>query len=133
MSKSLLLYLFFICFSIKVQASADTLKKNIDISRLRYHESIDKEQRNALFRNGGNGQYIRASSNEDINLLVTDAIIRQVNELQDSIELSKQLDHRLKVKYLSGLENLLKGFNIGWKNRTLNAAEGPELVANYKA
>ncbi len=133
MSKSLLLYLFIICLSIKVHASADTLKKNIDISRLRYHESIDKEQRKALFHNGGNGQYIRASSNEDINLLVTDAIIRQVNELQDSIELSKQLDHRLKVKYLSGLENLLKGFNIGWRNRTLNAAEGPELVANYKA
>lgn len=105
----------------------------MDIARIRYHENIEKEQQTALRFNGGNGEWINASGNKDINTLITNALIRDINILTDSIEKDTRLDHRLKVKYLSGLENLLKGFNTGWRNKTFNAVFARELLENYKA
>ncbi len=105
----------------------------MDIARIRYHENIEKEQQLALRFNGGNGEWINASANKDINTLITNALIKDVNTLTDSIEKDARLDHRLKVKYLSGLENLLKGFNTGWRNKIFNAVFARELLENYKA
>src|SRR5690606_31266874 len=53
--------------------------------------------------------------------------------LKDSIEADQRLDHRLKVKYLSGVENLLHGFNAGWRNRAFNPVLAGGLLENYKA
>jgi hypothetical protein len=125
-----------LCAFFSTAASAhhiDTLKKKVDIARIRYHENIEKEQQLALRFNGGNGEWINASANKDINTLITNALIRDINTLTDSIEKDTRLDHRLKVKYLSGLENLLKGFNAGWRNKTFNAVFARELLENYKA
>ncbi|MBX3254782.1 MAG: hypothetical protein KF862_11630 [Chitinophagaceae bacterium] len=117
----------------KGRAETDTLKKKIDIARIRYHENIEKEQKHALHFNNGNGQLLNISSNSHINHFVTEALLKEVDVLRDSIENNSGLDHRLKVKYLSGLENLLKGFNTGWRNKTFNPVLGQELLNNYKA
>ncbi|MBX3242181.1 MAG: hypothetical protein KIT80_14420 [Chitinophagaceae bacterium] len=115
-----------------VQAEvSDTLKKKVDISRIRYHENIEKEQNLALGFKGGNGT-INGSDNSHINTFITNVIIERVNLLRDSIENNKALDHRLKVKYLSGLENLVKGFNSGWRNNSFNPVLAEELIANYE-
>lgn len=114
-------------------AHSDTLKKKVDIARVRYHESIEKEQQLALKFNNGNGEWINASANKEINTLITTSVIKDINQLTDSIEADKRLDHRLKVKYLSGVENLLKGFNTGWRSKTINAVFAHELLENYKA
>lgn len=111
----------------------DTTKKKIDIARIRYHENIDKLQKQVLHFNGGDGSRLNISKNADINAFVTTAIIDEVNVLKDTIESAKTLDHRLKVKYLSGLENMLKGFYNGWRNKSFNPILGPALVNNYKA
>ncbi len=128
---SILIALFL--FSEVATAHIDTLKKKVNIARVRYHENIEKEQQLALHFNGGNGDWINASANKDINTLVTNALIKEVDILKDSIESGIQLDHRLKVKYLSGLENLLKGFNAGWRNKSFTAVLAWELLENYKA
>ena len=128
---SLLLVLFL--FSEAATAHIDTLKKKVDIARVRYHENIEKEQQLALHFNGGNGEWVNASANKAINTLVTNALIKEVDVLKDSIESGTKLDHRLKVKYLSGLENLLRGFNTGWRTNTFNAVFAGELLENYKA
>lgn len=117
----------------KLRAEVDTLKKKVDIARIRYHENIEKEQKHALHFNNGDGQTIKISSNSDINQFITDALLKEVDALRDSIENNTKLDHRLKVKYLSGLENLLKGFNTGWRNKTFNPVLAQELLKNYKA
>lgn len=111
----------------------DTLKKKIDITRIRYHENIEKQQKQALLFNGGDGIVLNVSKNKDINTFITEAIIDEVNILKDTIESATYLDHRLKVKYLSGLENLIKGFYAGWRNKTFNPILGSALVSNYKA
>ena len=128
---SILIVLFL--FSEAATAHLDTLKKKVNIARVRYHENIEKEQQLALHFNGGNGDWINASANKEINTLVTNALIKEVDILKDSIESGTQLDHRLKVKYLSGLENLLKGFNAGWRNKSFTAVLARELLENYKA
>lgn len=133
MYKALFVLILVSLFSGTVKASVDTLKKKIDIARVRYHENIEKEQQQALHFNGGNGELINVSANKDINVFVTDALVRKVNILKDSIEAASHLDHRLKVKYLSGLENLIKGFNTGWRTKTFNPVLGDELLENYQA
>ncbi len=110
----------------------DTLKKKVDITRIRYHENIEKQQKIALHYKGGDGTIIRVSHNAEINDFVTNALVGKVNALRDSIESATNLDHRLKVKYLSGLENLLKGFNTGCRNRTFNPILADALINNYK-
>lgn len=133
MYKTISILLLCAFFSTVASAHIDTLKKKVDIARIRYHENIEKEQQSALRFNGGNGEWINASGNKDINTLITNVLIRDVSILTDSIEKDTRLDHRLKVKYLSGLENLLKGFNAGWRNKTFNAVFARELLENYKA
>lgn len=133
MYKTISIILLLFLFSGAANAHIDTLKKKIDIARVRYHENIEKEQKLALHFNGGNGEWIAASKNKAINALVTQALIKDVDILKDTIESDTNLDHRLKVKYLSGLENLLKGFNTGWRTRTFNAVLAGELLENYKA
>ncbi|HEX5023920.1 MAG TPA: hypothetical protein VFV68_01555, partial [Agriterribacter sp.] len=132
MHKTISILVLLFLFSQGATAHLDTLKKKVDIARVRYHENIEKEQQLALHFNGGNGSSIHASANNDINALVTNALIKDVNTLKDSIESDAQLDHRLKVKYLSGLENLLKEFNAGWRSKTFNAVFAQELLQNYK-
>lgn len=133
MYKIAVIVLCFILSSMVAAAHSDTLKKKVDIARIRYHENIEKEQQLALTFNNGNGEWINASANKDINTLITATVIKGINQLTDSIEADKRLDHRLKVKYLSGVENLLKGFNTGWRNKTINAVLAHELLENYKA
>ncbi|MFT3703840.1 MAG: hypothetical protein QM802_15860 [Agriterribacter sp.] len=124
-----------ICISALIAKGndVDTTKKKIDITRIRYHENIEKQQKFALQYNNGDGTLINVSQNKDINAFITEAIVNEVNILKDSIESATYLDHRLKVKYLSGLENLLKGFNAGWRNKTFNPVWAGALVSNYKA
>ncbi len=114
-------------------AGLDTLKKKVDISRIRYHENIEKEQRQALgFRSNGEQKLIKASDNSYINTFVSNTMLERVDALKDAIENNTALDHRLKVKYLSGLENLVKGFNTGWRNGTFNPVMAAELLSNYE-
>ncbi|MFT3949169.1 MAG: hypothetical protein QM763_19550 [Agriterribacter sp.] len=131
------LYLATIFMLLSVLATkaneADTTKKKVDITRIRYHENIEKQQKQALGFNGGDGKVLNVSKNKDINLFITEAIINEVDILKDTIESAGYLDHRLKVKYLSGLENLVKGFYNGWRNKSFNPVMGSILVKNYKA
>jgi len=126
--------LFFCCllssFSAAV-AGQDTIKYKIDIRRVKLHEDIDKLQLQLLNSDGREDQLISVLPDEDVNLLVTDVFIRQVNLVQDSLERSTVLDHRLKVKYLTGLENLLKGYLDGWRKRTLAPEKGVVLFAGF--
>ena len=131
MKRALLLALMCCCFHF-LMANTDTSRYRIPINRQLYHDNIDKEQKKYLLQKPGEEALIPVSPNEEINVQVTDAIIRQVNDIQDSIEMNDALDHRRKVKYLRGLENLVKEFNQGWKSKSLNPCHAPELVENYR-
>ena len=105
--KKLLLFCFLVLFSGIVLAYPDTGSQKVDIRRAKLHDDIDKLQESILATDGKKDDLIFAVKDEDVNLIITDLMIRQVNILQDSLENHSKLDHRLKVKYLTGLQNIV--------------------------
>jgi hypothetical protein len=103
----------------------------VDIRRAKIHDDIDKLQRQLLGLDGTDDDLVQASPDPDINLLLTDLYTRQLDIVQDTLEQSTSLDHRLKVKYLTGLENLLKGFQDGWMRRSFPPEKGAVLFPAF--
>jgi len=116
--------------SVRAQGSGtvDLFRGN---PRSLWHDKIDAEQKSALKRSNS-PDVIKVSDNEDVNLLVTDAVIREVDNFQLTVEADSLLDHRLKVKYLRGMEDILRQFNEGWQRRTFDPAQAPELINTFR-
>ena len=114
-----------------VRAMPDTGRANIDIRRIKLHEDIDLWQQKVLEADGKKDDLVFAVRDEDINLVITDLMTRGVNEVQDSIENSKTLDHRLKVKYLTGLQNMLKNYVSGWTSRSFPPEKAVILYSEF--
>lgn len=112
-------------------AAPDTGTRRIDIRRVKLHEDIDKLQNSILETDGKKDDLIYAVRDDDINLIITDLMIRQVNVMQDSLENHSKLDHRLKVKYLTGLQNMLRGYQNGWSRRVFAPEKGVLLYTQF--
>lgn len=117
--------------ALSVTAAIDTGGYKIDIRRLKLHEDIDKVQQNLLAADGKKDKFIDALADKDVNLALTDIMIRQIDVLQDSLETSGTLDHRLKVKYLSALFQFMRVYHNGWTQRTLAPEKGLILFAEF--
>jgi DNA-binding NarL/FixJ family response regulator len=104
-----------------------------EFRRLINHEAIDREQKLILESAGNTRDSIfRISTNEEVNFLVTEALINKVDWLQYKIEKDTVLDHRRKVLYLKGIENLLRFYRKNWRSKTVNAAELPGILEAYQ-
>lgn len=82
------------------------------------HDAIDKEQELILYSDGKNDKRFTPSQDEDINYFITQSLVRKVDVIQYLIETDPVWDHRLKVNYLKGLENVLRYFRQNWKKKT---------------
>lgn len=126
-------YFLFISFLFALPVAllaSDTT--NIPLSRQVFHERIIQQQQRADKADGHLDGIIKVSNNSDINLQVTDAIIRKVNVLRNDIEENPKLPtNNDKVRYLRYLEFLVKDFVISWKDHSLPPAMAPELVDNF--
>lgn len=112
-------------------ANSDTT--NIPLSRQIFHDRIKAEQKRADKADGKLDGIIKVGSNADVNLQVTDAIIRKVNVLRNDIEIDNDLPtNNDKVRYLRYLEDLLKDFILNWRTHKLNPSLAPLLVDNFK-
>src|SRR5690606_13377025 len=74
--------------------------------RMLFHDMIDNQQKLLLDKNDS----LKLSNDETINLQVADVLLRQVDELQEKIELDSTLTSQEKVKSLKGIETMLKGY-----------------------
>lgn len=105
---------FFVFFLLSTSVSgkeiADTGKLVTDIRRVKLHEDIDLAQKSICAMDARKDNMVALSGNADIDLQLTDIFTRQADELQNNIELDALMDHRIKVKYLTGLNLLLTGF-----------------------
>lgn len=118
---------------------SDTLKipgnYKPEFKRIRNHEAIDGEQKAILASDGKPDRQFSPSADDDVNFLVTQALIKKVDALQYLIETDKAFDHRLKVNYLFGLENVLKYFRANWKIRSdqkVNPVYLPDIVKAFE-
>ena len=98
-----------------------------------WHDNVDKEQQKLITAGGGSrDSLIRLAKDETVNLQVTDALIRQVDELQQRIEFDSTLNTNSKKKYLRGLEFLLRGFHQAFSARDIQASAAPALIPAFE-
>lgn len=133
MNKYIFTLAFFSALAGQLIAQPGTTQKfEPEFRRLINHEAIDKEQKTLLDSDGLTDKQLTASSNAEVNMLLTRALVNEVDELQYNIEKDSILDHRLKVNYLSGLANTLRYVRVNWKNRKVNVLHLGEIIDGYK-
>jgi hypothetical protein len=122
-----LLLISFLPFS--ASANSDTTK--IPIGRQIFHDHIKSEQRIADKIDGRADGIIKVGNNMDVNLQVTDALIRKINVMRNDIEMDSTSSNNDKVRYLRYVEDLLKDFILAWKKHSINPSLAPTLVENF--
>jgi hypothetical protein len=100
--------------------------------RMLWHDNVDRQQRQLLNLDGKSGDSFKLSKDENINLQVADAMFRQVDELQERIELDSELSGQGKIKYLRSVETMLKGFNNNCRKRDFPLTLAPGLVSAFE-
>ena len=122
----------FLVFELPIASFAHNDTTNIPVSRQIFHDRVIAEQKRVDKVDGRVDGLVKVSGNPDINLQVTDALIRKVNVLRNNIENNNDLPtNNDKVRYLRYLENLLQKFITSWKEHTINPSLAPELVTNF--
>ncbi len=126
-----LILLLLICRATSFAIITDTIK--VPFQRQIFHDKINGEQKLLDKADGKIDGIIKVSPDNDINLAVTDAVIRGINELQDSVEMNKKLaGHREKVMYLNYIERVVREFRNGWRQQQLDPLYAPILIDNFK-
>ena len=125
------LHFIFLIFWGDALAMADSTV--IPIQRQRNHEVIREEQIRCDKADGKLDGMIKVSGNEEINLQVTDAIIRKVNSLTDFIETTeKVVSNNEKIRQLNYVHDVLINFRTEWISKKLNPVMAPLLIDNFE-
>ena len=93
-----------------------------------FHDLVDKQQRFLLDENDS----IKLSGDETINLAVADVFIRQVDEMQQKIEMDSTLTGQVKVKALKSLETMLNRYNRTKGTKDCPVSIAPALFTAFK-
>lgn len=113
-------------------AQSNSYPFKVQRDRLLWHDNVDKEQKRLLALDGKRDDSISLSKDESINLEIADAMIRQVDQLQEQIEMDSLLSGQGKIKYLRSLESMLKGYNNNCRKIDFPPSMAPELIAGFK-
>ncbi len=103
------------------------------INRARWHDLIDKEQKNALKADKKADNFLNVSADEEINFLVTQALTKRIDALQCVIERDTIMSPQGKIRYLDGIEELLKNFTAAFRSGKINASNLPRMIEMYEA
>jgi hypothetical protein len=130
--KNVFLILLLMILGANAFATFDTIKP--PLQRVRFHDKINEEQKLLDKADGKIDGLIQVSSNDDINLSVTDALMRKVDEMQNKIELNDKIkSNNEKVRYLTYVETLVKTFRNDWKGNKIRAVYAPVVVENFES
>jgi hypothetical protein len=92
-----------------------------------WHDNIDREQKRLLGLDGKQDDVIQVSRDENFNLQIADVMIRQVDLLQQNIEIDSTLNGQTKIKNLRSLETMLKGYNNNYRKKDFQPSMAPAL------
>ena len=126
-----LFLLLSLAWSVRVFAAADTVI--VPVQRQLFHEQIQMEQ-NLLDRvDGRSDHYIKISSNDEINLIVTNTMFRRINGIVDTIELNNSIPgNNEKIRYLRYVRQLVKAYREGIRSKELNPVYAQLLVNAFE-
>ncbi len=129
--KKALLYFSLIFSGINSFATSDSAV--VPFQRQRFHDRIREEQTKCDKEDGKLDSFIKVSSNDEVNLLVTDALIRRINGLKDYVETSdKVTTNNEKIRQLNFIEELVRNFRLDWKRKKFNPLLAPALIDNFE-
>lgn len=113
----------------KAMAQPNSYPFKVAQDRMLWHDYVDREQQRLIQLGGGkNDSLIRLTKDEAVNLQVTDALIRKVDELQEQIELDSTLNTNNKKRYLRGLSDVLQKFDRAIQSKEIPASQAPGLI-----
>ena len=129
--KHIILLTCFLMFATWLRAlEADTVK--IPLFRQGFHDKINREQQLTDKMDGKQDNYMQVIKNDEINLQITDAIFRKVDELENWIETNAEIaSNNDKIRYLRLVENFLKSLRLSWRAREIKPVEFPELINTF--
>src|ERR1700733_415925 len=107
------------------QTASTTFKVQQD--RKLWHDNIDKEQKRLLALDGKADEMIQVSKDDNVNLQIADVMIRQVDLLQEKIEMDSSLSAQMKIKNLRSLENMIRGYNNNFRKKDFPTSMAPAL------
>ena len=125
--KYLFIYLLTILCGGEVLASPDSVV--IPLNRQLFHDRIDNEQSLLDKEDGKIDGMIRVAANESVNLQVTDALLRRLNEYQYSVETNDSIvSNNEKIRQLNFIEVFSRNFRISWRQKKVDPSLAPLLV-----
>jgi hypothetical protein len=104
----------------------------IDKGRMLFHDRVDNEQKKLYTKTANGSKEIAVSKDENINLQVDYAIIREVDELQERVEKDSTLTDNNKKKYLRAMEYLVKGYNTHQGKKDFPPSIAPAIVEKFQ-
>jgi hypothetical protein len=105
----------------------------IPFQRIRFHDRIREEQLKCDKADGKIDSMIKVSSNEEINLQVTDALTRKIQDILCFIESSSKVaSNNDKIRQINYVEEIVSAFRVNWKLKKLNPALAPVLIDNFE-
>lgn len=116
----------------QAQNSGSTAEYKVPINRQLFHDNIDAEQKKILLSDGNTEGSFHLESNPDADRLITEALTRQVDQIQQFIETEPKIDSRLKTGYLTGMTDILRHMRTGWRKKEVNPLHFPQIIALYK-
>ncbi len=126
----IVLFVFWIMVGFTAAAQCDGV--NIPFQRMRFHDKIRDELDKCDKADGRADSLIRVGRNEEINLMVTDALTRRIREIICFIEATASLQsNNEKIRQLAYVEDLIHSFRLAWKSKKLNPSLAPLLVEQF--
>lgn len=126
--RSAILAFFFTVSFLQGFAAPDSLK--VPIGQQLFYRRVDEAQTEADKLDFKTDRFLKLTPNEEINIQITDALIRRVDQLQAGCISNKKLEgNDNKVNgALRLLKDVVNAFTSGCKQKTLNPVLGPELI-----
>ncbi len=112
--------------------SLNTLPCKPPKNRELFHDYIDAQQKIILKSDGKSDNLFTPSNDEEINFLLTRYLVKNIDELQCKIETDSSLKDQVKVRYLRGIEYLLKFFVLNTASRKVSPLILPDIITAYE-
>jgi hypothetical protein len=127
----LLSFLIITGTGLRAMELADTSGK-IPLFRQVFHDKIDKEQQLLDKRDGKGDNMLHVNKNEEINLHISDAVFRRVDELQTWVETNNVIvTNNDKIRYLRLIENVVRAARNEWSKKEIKPVDFPKLFIGF--
>lgn len=97
-----------------------------------FHDYVDKEQERLLASDGHKDKKFTPSADDQINYRLTQAATVRIDQLQCEIENDSLMSAQDKVRYIRGIESVLRFYTNNVLGKKINAVFLPEIVNTYQ-